>query len=778
MKRSIGLAHTLLPMSMTLMLVASCGSGSTPVTSVSTAETSAAVQNSETSVFKVATASPALGAAALLRIDVISSTPETLPPSLVIQEATFKAVKPTIVSGAVSYLADQESAFVPLNPITEVTLAGTTQASVQLTVLSTVEDTTALIYLGDLTEVTFDDFVLVRAVADLPVNLRVPEAIATRANELYSTRAAGPYVAADFDPVPDSSNTNYVIPGSTPAPDLTDALVVYAASFLPANLRTAANIVEIANTLAPGIDLGIEDLAAIPGADLPDGVRVEPPLGPTSAGSFQISVQIENLSDTSLNIGPATYVRVPTPLFPGFTTYVADAASSLLTINVEQINNLEAPLNTCVIIHEPAQDPSSPVNQIARSSACVGAPVGQIRFAQFNASLNRGAEGQLIANLSTPDSRQPQIIAEIIQRVNPDVILINEFDFDQANQAAELFRDNYLAVGQNGLPGVFYPFFYNAPSNTGVASGFDLDNNGTAVTTPGAPGYGNDAYGFGVFPGQFAMVIYSKFPIDEANVRTFQNFLWRDMPGALLPDDPTTPALADWYSPAELDIFRLSSKSHWDVPININGRIIHALASHPTPPVFDPPDVDFNGRRNNDEIRFWADYIVPGAGTYIYDDAEWAAAGNARPANPSGGLTPGASFVIMGDQNSDPNDGDSVPGATDQLLSLSQVNISRTPASLGGPDAARRQGGANNNHISDPSFDTADFADSAPGNLRADYVLPSSDLDINSAQVFWPPSTDPLLFNLVGEFDPSLDPNAFPARSLSSDHRMVWIDLQ
>lgn len=59
------------------------------------------------------------------------------------------------------------------------------------------------------------------------------------------------------------------------------------------------------------------------------------------------------------------------------------------------------------------------------------------------------------------------------------------------------------------------------------------------------------------------------------------------MPGALLPDDPDTPAPRDFYSDQELDIMPLSSKSHWDVPIEIGRRPVHFLVSHPTPPVFD-----------------------------------------------------------------------------------------------------------------------------------------------------------------------------------------------
>ena len=383
-----------------------------------------------------------------------------------------------------------------------------------------------------------------------------------------------------------------------------------------------------------------------------------------------------------------------------------------------------------------------------------------IRFSTFNASLNRNTEGQLVTDLSTPDNIQAQTVAEIIQRTSPDVILINEFDYDASGTAAQLFQQNYLSLSQNGATPVEYPYFYVAPSNTGVASGFDLDNNGTVETTPGAPGYGNDAFGFGNFPGQYGMVVYSKYPLDTENIRTFQNFLWQDMPGALLPDDPTTPEANDWYSPEELDAFRLSSKNHWDIPINVNGEIVHVLASHPTPPVFDGPE-DRNGTRNHDEIRFWSDYVTPGEGDYIYDDA-----GN------QGGLTSGSRFVIMGDQNADPNDGDSVDEAILQLLDNPLINTTVTPTSEGGPEQSELQGGANTTPESDPAFDTADFADSTPGNLRADYVLPSNNLRIVDAEVFWPKSSDPQ-FPLVGVFDPSI-PGGFP----SSDHRLVWVDVE
>jgi hypothetical protein len=262
------------------------------------------------------------------------------------------------------------------------------------------------------------------------------------------------------------------------------------------------------------------------------------------------------------------------------------------------------------------------------------------------------------------------------------------------------------------------------------------------------------------------MAVYSKYPIRFDQIRTFRNFKWKDMPGALLPDDAATPAPADFYSPAELAVLPLSSKSHWDIPIRIRDKTVHFLVSHPTPPVFDGPE-DRNGRRNHDEIRLWADYVRPSAGSYIYDDA-----------GRTGGLRPGAFFVIAGDQNSDPLDGDSVPGSAQLLLDNPRINSTVTPASAGAVEAAMLQGGANLTHRSDPQFDTADFSDSAPGNLRADYVLPSKALRIRDAGVFWPVRTDPL-FRLTGVFDFSrLDDfpgaNGFP----SSDHRLVWVDVR
>ncbi|UVS76451.1 endonuclease/exonuclease/phosphatase family protein [Actinokineospora sp. UTMC 2448] len=359
-----------------------------------------------------------------------------------------------------------------------------------------------------------------------------------------------------------------------------------------------------------------------------------------------------------------------------------------------------------------------------------------VRFATYNASLNRAAAGQLVADLSTPDNPQAREIAEVVQRTRPDVLLINEFD--HAPEAVDLFRRNYLERGQNGAAPIHYPHAFIAPSNTGVPSGFDLNRDGRTGTA-------DDAFGFGFFPGQYGMLVLSKYPIGPA--RTFQEFRWADMPGAMLPDDPATAAPGDWYSPEILAEFRLSSKSHWDLPVRIGRDTVHFLVSHPTPPVFDGPE-DRNGARNHDEIRFWADYVHPGRSRYIYDDS-----------GRRGGLKPGARFVVAGDQNSDEVDGDSVPGAIQQLLTAPRVTDVR-PSSAGGVEAAARQGGANLTHLGDPRYDTGDFNDTAPGNLRADYVLPSRGLRPLGAGVFWP---------LPGSEHDRLND--------ATDHKLVWVDV-
>ncbi len=384
---------------------------------------------------------------------------------------------------------------------------------------------------------------------------------------------------------------------------------------------------------------------------------------------------------------------------------------------------------------------------VAAGLAPAAAPASTpLRIATFNCSLNRPQEGGLRRSLSTTGDAQARAVAEIIQRVHPDILLLEEFDYDADGVSLREFQANYLGRPQGGAAPAHYRYSFIAPSNTGVPSGFDLDHDGRV-------GGGGDALGFGEFPGQYAMAVLSRYPLDAAHARTFRKFLWRDMPGALLPDDPATPAAADWYSPAMLAVLPLSSKSHWDLPVRVGGITLHLLASHPTPPAFDGPE-DRNGRRNHDEIRLWNDYLTPGAANYLRDDAGKA-----------GGFA-GKYFIIMGDQNSDPVDAASLHDAINALLENPRVDSAFVPESVGGPEAATLQGGANTTQHGDPRFDTADFNDRGPGNLRVDYLLPSKGLQVCGGGVYWPARSDPQAHLVWGDEPPP-----------SSDHRLVWLDI-
>lgn len=378
-----------------------------------------------------------------------------------------------------------------------------------------------------------------------------------------------------------------------------------------------------------------------------------------------------------------------------------------------------------------------------------------LRIAAFNTLLADRGAGALITDLATGSDSQAQGLAEIIQRVAPDVILLNEFDFDAGEIAINSFKSQYLEVSQNGATPITYPYHYVNISNTGVQPETegdpDCDFNDPAFGCDAGSANDDpeDAYGFGNYSGAFGMAILSKYPIDTANIRTFRKFLWKDMPGALLDDLANN----NFYQPDEVAIFRLSSKSHWDVPVTVGGETIHVLASHPTPPVFDDVE-DRNGRRNHDEIRFWEDYVsLTGSDCYIYDDA-----------NVSGCLGYGKRFVIMGDQNADPVNGDSFGTAINQFLNNPAIDDSFPQSSSGGIG------------LSSGEFATADFG------LRADYVLPSEaglNVEMSSCEpedpalscgIFWPRVGDPLraLTGSCSGSGPSCD---------SSDHRMVWLDL-
>ena len=359
-----------------------------------------------------------------------------------------------------------------------------------------------------------------------------------------------------------------------------------------------------------------------------------------------------------------------------------------------------------------------------------------LRVATFNVSMDatnyaendKDVDPNGLVNALQTNHPQIKNIAEIIQRIRPDILLLNEFDYVSKAQGIDYFKTHYLAKSQNKQPAIDYPYSYVGPVNTGLKTPFDLDNDGQATGIKG------DAFGFGFFEGHYGMAVLSRYPIDFDKIRTLQTFKYKDMPNAKMPIDPTTGE--NWYNNEEWQALRLSSKSFWDIPVTVKGKTLHVIASHPTPPVFDGAE-DRNGLRNHDEVRLIKDYIA--SADYLYDDH-----------GVKGGLAEKSRFVIVGDLNAAPEGDKKRPDTTDQLLKNSLINSQLTPTSKGAKTTYSEKYAA---------------AYTAYWQARADYVLPSTyGIEVHDGGVFWPTKSSEL-YRLIKD------------RNASSDHRMVWLDI-
>ncbi|MCQ0971068.1 endonuclease/exonuclease/phosphatase family protein [Paracoccus sp. TK19116] len=329
----------------------------------------------------------------------------------------------------------------------------------------------------------------------------------------------------------------------------------------------------------------------------------------------------------------------------------------------------------------------------------VAALAETIRIATYSPDLTRRGPGLLLRDILSGDDPQIAAAAEVIAHVEPDVILLTGFDWDLEGRALDAFA-SLLATD-----GLDMPHRFAAQPNSGMATDADLDGDGRTGTP-------RDSQGYGEFTGQEGMPVMSGLPLGE--VTDYSATLWRDLPDALIPEGGAP------------DIQRLSTTAHWDVPVQVGAQALHLLAWSATPPVFDGPE-DRNGRRNHDEAVFWLDHLPA--------DAPW---------------------VLVGNSNLDPEDGEGRRDAIARLLTVAQ---DPRPAGEWQPP----QSGANATHRGDPARDTADWddEDGDPGNMRVDLILPAQGLEVAGSGVVWP--------------DPETKLGA--AVATASRHRLVWVDL-
>ncbi|MFV0332498.1 MAG: endonuclease/exonuclease/phosphatase family protein [Tropicimonas sp.] len=341
-----------------------------------------------------------------------------------------------------------------------------------------------------------------------------------------------------------------------------------------------------------------------------------------------------------------------------------------------------------------------------------------VRIATWSPDLTRAGPGLLLRDILRGEDEQIAAVISVIAGANPDILLLTGFDFDAGQVALDALA---ARLEEAGAP---YPHRFSLRPNTGMATGLDMDGNGRT----GEP---RDAQGYGRFAGEGGMALLSRFPIDLPAVQDLSPLLWKDMPGAELPQVGGAP-----FPSAEAQaIQRLSTTGHWIVPVRWPGRqALRLMAFYATPPVFDGPE-DRNGLRNADEIRLWQ---------ALLDGALEVAA-------------PTAPFVLLGNANLDPADGDGRSPAIAALLADPRLQDPR-------PESPGSAAGADTGHRGPPALDTVDWpgaAEGGPGNLRVDYVLPSADLTVLASGVIWPSGGA-----------------ALETVRAASRHRLVWVDLE
>ena len=206
-----------------------------------------------------------------------------------------------------------------------------------------------------------------------------------------------------------------------------------------------------------------------------------------------------------------------------------------------------------------------------------------LRFATFNAILNRERPGPAPPpTCPHRPTRRPRTIAEIIQRTRPDVLLINEFDFDVAARAAT-FPDNYLSVGQNGARPIHYPYrVHRAVSNTGIAAGFDLNNDGRVIT-PGAPDTATTRSASVHSPASSAWPCTRATPSTPTVSAPSSGSCGRTCPARCCRTTRPPRRRPTGTPPRSSPSSGCRRKSHWDLPSRSADRTVHFLVSATRP---------------------------------------------------------------------------------------------------------------------------------------------------------------------------------------------------
>ncbi len=339
------------------------------------------------------------------------------------------------------------------------------------------------------------------------------------------------------------------------------------------------------------------------------------------------------------------------------------------------------------------------------------------------------------------NDEQATAAAEIIGRFNPDIMEINELQFD---------IENIPHTGNPGMPkaDAKAPTFNAGESNASRLGDRAGKTNSDAVWDYSVVTLGNSGLywsgdnpsnadefvlrGWGEFKGRFNTGLLSRYPILTDEIRVINDFKWKDLPDNHIADLEANEGIE------VPDDFPLFEKSLNIIPVDIAGTKLYFVLIHTVAPGWDR----IGSYRNFDELH----------------GVELFLSGELPGVDP---LPDDARFIIMGDLNSDSDEeegSDSLPGAIQQL-----ANHPKVAAWYPSGNGTKGKNGAHNSYCSGCGHDDGTMVSdpTKAWQMQLDYMLPSETLGKPaSGKIFWP--------------DPKTEKADWELSCRASDHKMLF----
>jgi len=395
-------------------------------------------------------------------------------------------------------------------------------------------------------------------------------------------------------------------------------------------------------------------------------------------------------------------------------------------------------LIACTSTNREETDPDPPCQADCGQAGSGGTPqVGPTRVRMGHFNVRECSTDKIV----DPNDQQLTAAADIIARFAPDIVGLNELQYDIAN------------LPMSGMPGAPMPStpgaFDGGAENARRMADLVQANNAEVefvdtLTTLGNSGFywtgdtmGQNSFvlrGWGEWRGRHNTGVMSRYPILKDQVRIITDFAWEDLPDNKIAEIEAATGII---VPSGFPLFE---KSLNIVPIQVEDQVLYLVMLHTVPPAFDP----INPYRNHDELHGLALFLdgqLPGI--------------EPLPAD--------AKFIVMGDLNADPEDGDgSIAGAIQQVIEHPAV-VGWFPSGAG----FKGQNGQYNTYLSGCGYDDGttvqDPADK--WQMQLDYMLPSTNIGTPlEGAVFWP--------------DHMENRPDFDLACHASDHRFVYADIE